>query len=951
MARRDLLTDSERHALFTVPAAREDLARHYMLSSRDLALVAVRRGDTNRIGFAVQLALMRHPGFGFTLEGGAPDHLVAFMGEQIDVSASAFDTYAVRPATASVHAREVGDALGLRGPTNADLPSPSVIERAGIAGRARARQRTYDALLACVPVESLAKLDATLVVDPKTSLTPLAWLREIATAPTPDNVRGLLDRLARVRDIGLPVTIGDAIHADRLRQFVREGRASSAQLIGRYTPSRRRATLAAMILDLESRLTDAALDMADRIIGGSFTRGNNKQKRSYAETTRDVGRIMRLFDRTVAALAEAQESGMEGFAAVDAAVGWDKLLRARGQARRIADMAEENPLVRAADQWSRLRKFAPLLLEAIDFKAGRGSASTIAALNTLREMNRSGSRDVPPDAPMPFRKEWRTLVKAGGGKPDRRLWETGVLAHLRNKWRSGDVWVERSANYRKFDSYMLSSAEAAPIAADLKLPATADAWIADRSRELDWRLKRFADGLARGEVEGVAFKDGKLSVSPVRADESAAAKDLAARIDALMPHVRITELLHEVARATAFPQAFLNVRTGEHHDNENALLAAILADGSNLGLARMAAASQGVSPDQLIWTKSAYIAPDNYKAALARIINAHHSLPIASAWGQGSTSSSDGQFFRSGKRGSGAGDFNAKYGVDPGFSFYTHVSDQHGPYHVTVISAATHEAPYVLDGLLHHGTGLEIDTHYTDTGGATDHVFALCRMLGFRFSPRLRDLPDRRMACIEAPGQYPSLKPLMGARVKVDVIREHWDEIVRLVASLKAGTVLPSAMLRKLAAYERQNQLDLALREIGRVERTLFMLDWLESPALRRRCQAGLNKSEQRHFLTQAICTFKQGRIADRTHEAQQFRASGLNLVIAAIVYWNSTYIADAVAHLRAIGEPAPDELLAHTSPVGWGHIAFSGDFLWDRAAAMPTGRRPLNLGRMSMAA
>ncbi|EIZ79405.1 putative Tn3 family transposase, partial [Novosphingobium sp. Rr 2-17] len=334
---------------------------------------------------------------------------------------------------------------------------------------------------------------------------------------------------------------------------------------------------------------------------------------------------------------------------------------------------------------------------------------------------------------MPFRKEWRTLVKAGGGKPDRRMWETGVLAHLRNKWCSGDVWVERSANYRKFDSYMLSSAEAAPIAADLKLPATADAWIADRSRELDWRLKRFADGLARGKVEGVAFKDGKLSVTPVRADESAAAKDPAARIDALMPRVRITELLHEVARATAFPHAFLNVGTGERHDNENALLAAILADASNLGLARMAEASQRVTPDQLVWTKSAYIAPDNYKAALARIIDAHHAQPIASTWGQGSTSSSDGQFFRSGKRGSGAGDFNAKYGVDPGFSFYTHVSDQHGRYHVTVISAATHEAPYVLDGLLHHGTGLEIDTHYTDTGGATDHVFALCRMLCFRF--------------------------------------------------------------------------------------------------------------------------------------------------------------------------------------------------------------------------
>jgi len=452
-------------------------------------------------------------------------------------------------------------------------------------------------------------------------------------------------------------------------------------------------------------------------------------------------------------------------------------------------------------------------------------------------------------------------------------------------------------------------------------------------------------------VDGVTFEGGKLSITPVRADTSPPAENLAARIEGLMPRVRITELLHEVARETGFLQVFTNLRTNEPHDNENALLAAILADGSNLGLTRMAEASQGVTPDQLVWTKSAYIRPETYRAALARIIDTHHRLPIAGVWGQGTTSSSDGQFFRSGKRGAGAGEINARYGVDPGFSFYTHVSDQHGPYHVKVISAATHEAPYVLDGLLHHGTGLAIDTHYADTGGASDHVFALCRMLGYRFCPRLRDFPDRRLAAFEPTSHYPSLKPLMGARFKADVIRVHWDEIVRLVASLKAGTVQPSVMLRKLATYERQNQLDLALREIGRVERTIFMLDWLESPELRRRCHAGLNKSEQRHFLTGAICTFKQGRIADRTHEAQQFRASGLNLVIAAIVYWNSTYIADAVAHLRAIGEPAPDDLLVHTSPVGWGHIAFSGDFLWDRAAAMALNRRPLNFGPERLAA
>ena len=227
--------------------------------------------------------------------------------------------------------------------------------------------------------------------------------------------------------------------------------------------------------------------------------------------------------------------------------------------------------------------------------------------------------------------------------------------------------------------------------------------------------------------------------------------------------------------------------------------------------------------------------------------------------------------------------------------------------------------------------------------GPCDHVFILCAMLGFRFCPRLCDLPDRKLATIEPATAYKDLAPLIGRRVKADVIREHWGEILRLVASLQAGTVLPSAMLKRLAAYQRQNQLDLALQELGRVERRLFMLDWLESPGLRQRCQAGLNKSEQRHALAQVICTFKQGRIADRGQEAQQFRASGLNLVIAAIVYWISTYLADAVQHLQSQGKPIPDVLLAHTSPLTWEHIGFSGDFLWDRAAATADRRRPLN--------
>lgn len=107
-------------------------------------------------------------------------------------------------------------------------------------------------------------------------------------------------------------------------------------------------------------------------------------------------------------------------------------------------------------------------------------------------------------------------------------------------------------------------------------------------------------------------------------------------------------------------------------------------------------------------------------------------------------------------------------------------------------------------------------------------------------------------------------------------------------------------MLRKLAVYERQTQLDVALQEIGKIERILFMFDWLENPALRRRCQgwASIKTSSATPSHKQSA-QFRQGRIIDSNHEVQQYRASGINLVLAAIVCWNSTYMTDALAHLH----------------------------------------------------
>jgi hypothetical protein len=150
----------------------------------------------------------------------------------------------------------------------------------------------------------------------------------------------------------------------------------------------------------------------------------------------------------------------------------------------------------------------------------------------------------------------------------------------------------------------------------------------------------------------------------------------------------------------------------------------------------------------------------------------------------------------------------------------------------------------------------------------------------------LRDIADRKLGSIAPPSTYKGLESLMGRTVKTAAIEADWEDIVRIVATIKEGAVAPSAILRKLAAYKRQNRLDFALAELGRIERTLFTLDWLEQPDLRRACQAGLNKGEARHTLAAAIYTNRQGRFTDRSIENQEYRASGLNLLIAAIAYW-----------------------------------------------------------------
>jgi len=222
---------------------------------------------------------------------------------------------------------------------------------------------------------------------------------------------------------------------------------------------------------------------------------------------------------------------------------------------------------------------------------------------------------------------------------------------------------------------------------------------------------------------------------------------------------------------------------------------------------------------------------------------------------------------------------------------------------------------------------LHIREHYTDTAGSTEHVFALATLLGFRFAPRIADALSKKLYLANDPTIPEALSSLSFSQVNTKLIVEQWDEMRRVASSIRHGTVSAFLIMRKLAAYPRQNQVARALTELGKLERTAFLLEYFRDESFRRRILIGLNKGEALHALARQLFFGRLGALRDRALEDQMHRASCLHLLMAAIGTWNTVYLNAAFATLRTRGEEITGPIMAHIAPLGWEHINLIGTY------------------------
>jgi TnpA family transposase len=969
MARRRLLSEAAWAARLACATNEREVVRHYTLNHDDLDVIVRKRLDANRLGFAVALCLMRFPGRPLERDETAPEPMLGYVARQLGVAGAIFDNGADRDKERRKHLAEIMRRFGYR-PFDRGalkqmigwltpvaqmnrkaeplidavigelrqrqilLPPPRVLELIIHQARGRGARVAYMALIGTLTSGQRTALDALLSIKPETTLTHLGWLRTVSRSPAARNIVRLIERLRFVRDLGLDRDLAKRVPAAVFERLADEGMRMTAGHIGDLAPDRRHAVLLATIIAIETDLTDATLFMFDKLMGSLARRAENRTSARAALSVRDLQKPLRIVTATCRLVLRAIASKKDVAAAIDREGDLAAFARCLAEVETLTASDMTGNKADLIGKYATVRMFAPALLDHFTFRGGGSVAGILKALAIIASLYRTGKRALPRTLPTGFvKRAWRPFVFKDGGV-DRKAYELCALSELRGRLSAGEIWVERSRQYQAFEANLIPEATFVLLKAAGPLPVAveqdAEKYLVGRRAALNAELARVARLADAGELQDVGLENGVLKITPLVAAAPDAARLLKARADALLPRVRITDLLVEVDAWTGFSECFVHRRSGRPADNRRALLTAILADGTNLGLTRMADVCEGATLPQLAWAHDWHIHEETYAAALARLIDVQRALPLAQVWGDGKTSSSDGQYFRAGGHGEALADVNARHGDEPGVSFYTHISDQFGPYHTKVIAATASEAPHVLDGLLSPLSSLRIEEHYADTGGATDHVFGLCHLFGFRFAPRLRDIKDRKLYLFPGDEAPSALAQLVGGFVDTDHLAANFDHMLRLATSIRSGTTQASAMLKKLSGFPRQNGLAVALRDIGRIERSLFLLDWYSNPELRRRTGLGLNKGEARNTLARAVFFNRLGELRDRSFENQAYRASGLNLIVAAIILWNTRYLTPVFAELARLGHDASPDMIRHVAPLGWQHIALTGDYTWN---------------------
>jgi len=321
----------------------------------------------------------------------------------------------------------------------------------------------------------------------------------------------------------------------------------------------------------------------------------------------------------------------------------------------------------------------------------------------------------------------------------------------------------------------------------------------------------------------------------------------------------------------------------------------------------------------LAWANQRHITDEALDAATRTVINAYHRVALPKHWGSGRSASADGTKWDLYEQNLLA-EYHIRYGGYGGIGYY-HVSDTYIALFSHFIPCGVWEAVYILDGLLKNTSDIQPDTIHADTQGQSAPVFGLATLLGITLMPRIRNWKHLTFFRPDRTTCYTHIDDLFGAPIDWQLIATHVPDMLRVVLSIKAGRITASTILRRLSSYNQHNRLYQAFRELGRVVRTEFLLQYVADAELRRTIQAATNKSEAFNGFAPWLAFGGAGIIAENDRAAQRKIIKYNQLVANCVIFYNVVAMSRMLRALHADGHALNPDAVAALSPYITQHI------------------------------
>ena len=524
---------------------------------------------------------------------------------------------------------------------------------------------------------------------------------------------------------------------------------------------------------------------------------------------------------------------------------------------------------------------------------------------------------------IPARKWWTSVTGTNKkGEPvtkvHRLYLELCLFTLVAEALRSGDLFVEDSENYSDFRTQFISEEEYQEQFEDFCQMMGYPSNGADFCRQLKAKLYavcKKADEQFPDNTE-VQIINKKLSITPIKAEKPTPEQEaLASLIKERMPPRNILDVLSETEKWLNLSKHIrpLSGNRSRIDNVEERFVLNLLCYGCNLGPVQLSRSVQNISRKQIARLNLKHCSEDTLIKCIRDVINGYNQFSLPAYWGTGKRASADGTKWDVYENNL-LSEYHIRYGGYGGIAYY-HLSDKYICLFSRFIPCGVYEAIYILDGLLQNDSDIQPDTVHSDTHGQSLAVFGLAYLLGIKLMPRIKNIKRLNLHRPEAGARFKHINGIFAEPIDYKVIEREFPEMLRIAMSIKAGKLTASTIVRRLTGKSRKNQLYYGFRELGRVIRTQFLMEYIADGGLRRMINASTNKSEHFNKFSDWVFFYNKGVIRENDRHEQDKIIKWNHLATNMLIFYNVEVMTRVLKELREEGHKITEDDLKHLSP------------------------------------